>query len=163
MSLQTRLADYITRVGTEFKALRTLISGSATGDVSGLNTTATNLVAAVNEVKVTADSASGAAGAMIDDVTASATTTYSSNKISADIVAAQAAATTNAVNQITNGAGAAYDTLIELQGELQSNDGQIATLLSVQATKANAADVYTQTELGDPETDLVALFNAALI
>jgi hypothetical protein len=42
--------DGFTRVGTEFKAIRTLISGTATGDVSGLDTTATNLVDAVNEV-----------------------------------------------------------------------------------------------------------------
>lgn len=51
MSLVTQLGTLITRVGTEFKAIRVLISGSGTGNVSGLDTTATNLVDAINEVR----------------------------------------------------------------------------------------------------------------
>lgn len=50
MSLASNLQSAMTRIGTEFKAIRTLISGSGTGDVSGLDTTATNLVDAINEV-----------------------------------------------------------------------------------------------------------------
>lgn len=80
MSLATRLADQATRIGTEFKALRVLISGSGTGDVSGLDTTATNLVAAVNEVL---DAVS--AGAGIDDGATGLGTTWSSQKISDDL------------------------------------------------------------------------------
>jgi hypothetical protein len=49
MSLATNLQSAFTRAATEFKAIRTLISGTGTGDVSGLNTTATNLVDAINE------------------------------------------------------------------------------------------------------------------
>jgi hypothetical protein len=51
LSLQTRLSDLITAVGTDVKQLRTWISGSSSGDLTGLNTTdKTSLVAAVNEV-----------------------------------------------------------------------------------------------------------------
>lgn len=50
MSLVTQISSALTRVGTEFKAIRTLISGSGTGNVSGLDTTSTNLVDAINEV-----------------------------------------------------------------------------------------------------------------
>jgi len=51
MSLATNLQNAFTRVATEFKAIRTLVSGSGTGDTSGLTTTSSNLVGAINEVK----------------------------------------------------------------------------------------------------------------
>lgn len=51
MSLQTRLSDLITAIGTDYKQLRTWITGSTTGDLTGLTTTAkSSLVAAINEV-----------------------------------------------------------------------------------------------------------------
>lgn len=51
MSLQTRLSDLITAIGTDYKTLRTYISGSPTADLTGLTTTAkTSLLAAINEV-----------------------------------------------------------------------------------------------------------------
>lgn len=51
MSLQIRLGDFVTAVGTDYKNLRTWITGSSTGDLTGLSTTVkTSLVAAINEV-----------------------------------------------------------------------------------------------------------------
>lgn len=51
MSLQTRLSDLVTAIGTDYKQLRTWISGSGTGDLTGLTTTdKTSLVAAINEI-----------------------------------------------------------------------------------------------------------------
>ncbi len=51
MSLQIRLTDFITAVGTDYKQLRTWISGSSSGTLTGLTTTVkTDLVSAVNEV-----------------------------------------------------------------------------------------------------------------
>jgi hypothetical protein len=51
-SLATRLSDLITAVGTDIKQLRTWITGSSSGDLTGLTTTdKSNIVAAVNEVK----------------------------------------------------------------------------------------------------------------
>lgn len=52
MALQTRIGDFITAIGTDYKQLRTWITGSSTGDLTGLTTTAkTSLVAAINETK----------------------------------------------------------------------------------------------------------------
>lgn len=52
MSLASQVTSLATRVATEFKTIRTLISGSGTGTISGLTTTdKTSLVAAINEVK----------------------------------------------------------------------------------------------------------------
>lgn len=51
MSLQDRLSDLITAIGTDYKQLRTWISGSPSGDLTALTTTdKTSLLAAVNEV-----------------------------------------------------------------------------------------------------------------
>ena len=51
-SLQSRLSDLITAIGTDYKFLRTMITGSSAGDLTGLTTTAkTSVVAAINEVK----------------------------------------------------------------------------------------------------------------
>lgn len=50
-TLATRLGDLITALGTDYKQLRTWITGSSSGDLTGLTTTAkTSLVDAVNEV-----------------------------------------------------------------------------------------------------------------
>ncbi|HMS83626.1 MAG TPA: hypothetical protein PKD12_08250 [Nitrospira sp.] len=59
MSLQTRLSDLITAIGTDYKGLRTWITGSGSGDLTGLATTdKTNLIAAINEVNSAATSGS---------------------------------------------------------------------------------------------------------
>lgn len=51
MSLQTRLTDFATAVATDIKQARIWITGSASGDLTGLTTTAkTSLLAAINEV-----------------------------------------------------------------------------------------------------------------
>lgn len=52
-SLQVRLGELITAIGTDWKNFNTKIG------TGSLNTTATNLIAAINEVKVTADAAAG--------------------------------------------------------------------------------------------------------
>ena len=51
MTLITRIGDLITAIGTDYKQLRTWITGSNTGNLDTLTTTAkTSLLAAVNEV-----------------------------------------------------------------------------------------------------------------
>ena len=86
---------------------------------------------------------------------------------------------TNAVAAVVGGAGAAYDTLVEIQGLLSTNDGAIATITTAlgnrvrtdtnaqgldSTQKANARtniDVYSKAEIGDVAADFVAVFNAA--
>lgn len=54
-TLQTRITDFITAVGTDIKQIRTWITGSSTGTLSALNTTdKTSLINAINEVRTAA-------------------------------------------------------------------------------------------------------------
>lgn len=63
-SLQTRLQELVVALGTDYKQLRTWITGSASGDLTGLTTTdKTSLVNAINEVKA------GAGGSVPDSST----------------------------------------------------------------------------------------------
>lgn len=58
MTLENRIRDFITATGTDYKQFRTWLTGSSTGDLSGLTTTAkTSIVAAINEVKASATGA----------------------------------------------------------------------------------------------------------
>lgn len=57
-TLQVRLTDLVTAIGTDIKLLRTYITGSSTGTLTGLATTdKTSVVAAINEVRTLASSA----------------------------------------------------------------------------------------------------------
>ena len=106
MSLSTNVTNLATRVGTEVKALRTLLNANA-ADLSALTTTAKgNLVAAINELQA----ALANAGAHINDAATNTTETWSSSKISTQITAALSA--------LTTGAPAALDTLDELAAAL---------------------------------------------
>ena len=63
MSLATNIGDTFTRIGTEFKAVRILVSGSGTGDVSGLeDPTAVDAIAAAVAGVPGAGAGAGAAG-----------------------------------------------------------------------------------------------------
>lgn len=74
MTMQTRLADLITAIGTDYKQLRTWITGSSTGDLTGLTTTAkTSIVAAINEVKAGNAGSPPAASTTVAGVTELAT------------------------------------------------------------------------------------------
>jgi hypothetical protein len=149
MSLKTRLNSLIAVIKTETKALRVMISGTNTGDVSALTTTATNLVAAINEVKTTADGV----GLVINDLTTTTTDLWSSTKVDSEI--------TTAVNSILDGAPAALDTLNELAAAIGDDSDYAGSITALLATKAAISTIYIQSELGDPETDLAAIWAAA--
>lgn len=69
MSLQIRLTDLATAIGTDIKQLRVWMTGSSTGDLTGLTTTAkTSLVAAINEVKASATGSPPAASQTVAGV-----------------------------------------------------------------------------------------------
>lgn len=76
MSLQTRLNDLVTAVGTDYKQLRVWLTGSSTGTLSGLTTTdKTSIVSAINEVKAGATGSPPAASETVAGVAEIATTT----------------------------------------------------------------------------------------
>lgn len=175
-SLETRVKDLATRIATECKALRTLTNGNAASNVALLTTAKGNLVEAVNELKGRIDQVAANAGAVIDDAaTNSSSKTYSINKIQSEI-AATAQATKDA---ILGGAGAAYDTLKELQDFLQGEAADIASLMSAvgnrlrvdadqgltaaqKLTARSNIDVYSKAEIGNPDADFAATFVAGL-
>lgn len=162
MSLELNLRDLITRTGTEFKTVR-----AATGNNTDLSTTAkSTLVAAINEI---AGAVAGSSG--IDDGTTGSSSTWSSQKIATEITAV--------VTQIVGSAPAALDTLHEIADALQNDpnilaaiqDGlakrvgvaaQTFTAPEQQQARANIGAVWAD-DIGDTETDLVAVFEAALV
>jgi hypothetical protein len=76
-SLATNLQTFATRVATEFRSIRSLITGSSTGDLTGLTTTAkANLIAAINEVNAKPSGTGGASNLDgLSDVTVAGATT----------------------------------------------------------------------------------------
>ena len=177
-TLQVRIQDLATRIATECKAIRTLVNGNA-ADMSALTTTAkSNLVAAVNELKAGLDAAVLAGGAQIDDTAStSPSKTWSVDKIVQELTDTAAAVK----NEILNGAGAAYDTLAELQALLEGDAADITAINTALGNRvrtdtatqglttqqqANArtnigADI-TSAEIGNPDTDSVATFTTGL-
>lgn len=82
MALAENIQSGFTRIGTEFKTIRAHILGQV-GNLANLQTSAkTNLVAAINEIREAAASATG-----IDDGTTSTLSTWSSSKINTAITA----------------------------------------------------------------------------
>ncbi|AGR47729.1 capsid-related protein [Sinorhizobium phage phiM7] len=172
MSLQTNLTSLAQRVGNEAKALRTLLNGNA-ADLTALTTTAkSNLVAAINELKVAVDSAAGG-GATINDSTTTSTAVWSSQKVTDELDALKDAI-------LGPGVSAALDTLKELGDALAANDGDIATITTALANRVrfDAAQTLTSGEqlqarqniaavstadVGDTTTNYVTLFEAALV
>ena len=219
MSLETRLSELITRSTTEVKLLKTYISGSGTGDVSGLATVASNLVAAINEVKAIADAAAGGGSGdllsanNLSDVANQATALANlgglnqgqvdgrvsaigdpkylqlSNNLSDLANQATALANLGGLNQaqvdariqlIVDAAPANLDTLSELAAALGNDSDFAATVTAGLANRLRVdgaqglsvaqqqqgrdnLDVYSKAEIGNPDVDLVALFEAGLL
>jgi hypothetical protein len=174
MATQTqRITDALYHLTTQLKATRQRVNGNE-ADLSGLTTTQkSSLMLALNEVKAIADAALAAGGAQIDDgLGASASKTWSISKIVSEI--------TSTYNALTTGAPGALNTLDELAAALGDDANFAATITAALANRVRT-DVATQgltatqqtnartnigaygiAEIGDPDTDLVAVINAAL-
>jgi hypothetical protein len=144
--LVQRVKDLATRIGTEFKSVRTSI-------------------AAAQSLAQTANTR-----ALVDDTTAGSTTMPWSGSKSAAQIAASAQATKDA---ILGGASAAYDTLGEIQQALATDETAAAALtaavnnrLRFDAPQTLAAAAKTQVcqnaGIGEPDSDFVATFVAAI-
>lgn len=162
MTQETRLIALAQAIGADVKLLRNRI-----GDMTSLDTTAKdNVVNAINELYA----AIGSAGASIDDGAGNGSTlvTWSADKIFDSIEIAKTAV----INSILGGAGAAYDTLKELQDLLVADEGLVVALTTVVGQKVSFTEVQTLTTpqklqacqnigIGDPESDLTATYNTA--
>ncbi|MFN4342886.1 MAG: hypothetical protein ACK4FE_12765 [Azonexus sp.] len=163
MSLATRIESLVIRVAQEFNDVR-----AKAGNLTNLTTTdKSNLVAAINELK-----AALLSSAVIDDANIAATTTYSSSKIVTLLDALKA--------EILGGADAAYDTLLEIQQLLQNGTSGLDALLAAvnNRVRFDAAQTLTvaeqqqarsnigavaASEVGNTDTDFVAVFEGALV
>ena len=163
MSLATRIESLVIRVAQEFNDF-----AARAGNLANLTTTdKSNLVAAINELK-----AAVVSSAVIDDAHVAATTTYSSNKIVSLLDALK--------TEILGGADAAYDTLVEIQQLLQNGTSGLDALLAavnnrVRFDAAQSLTVAEQlqarsnigavaaTDVGNTDTDFVAVFVGALV
>jgi hypothetical protein len=167
MSLKTNIDALAVRIATEFKTLRTTL-----GDNAALTTTnKATLVAAVNELKALID-----ASTPVNDAVTNTTSTYSSQKIVNLLTALEA----QIKSDIIGGASSAYDTLLELQTALESDQTALAGLLTavdnrvrfdaaqslteIQKQQArDNIDVYSKAEIGDVTANFVTAFEAALV
>lgn len=184
MSLQTRISDFITAVATDYKQLRTFVTGSSTGDLTGLTTTSkTSLITAINEVNGKAAPTPSAATESAQGIIELA----SLAEVAAGVDAARAVTAAGvrqeriALKNEILGAGVpgALDTLDELAASLGDDANFASTVttgLSNRVRVDTAAQGLTttqqgnartniaavgQAQIGNEETDLVALYTAA--
>lgn len=149
---------------------------AAIATAAGIDDGAVSTSSTWSSSKTSAEIATARAGAVddaIDDTATSSTTTTLS-------AAAILAAIAQAKSDIIGGAGSLYDTLGEIQALLQGNDGALAALNEAIANRVrfDAAQSLTGTQqtqartnigavaasaIGNPDRDLVADFNAALV
>lgn len=193
MSLQTNLTSFAARSGAEDKALRTLINGNLADLSALTTTDKTNLVNAINELVAATPDLSLAllkANNLSDIVDAAIARTNldikSTAEITSEITAAIATVTLASLNGLTqaevdtriqlvvDSAPAALDTLNELAAALGDDPNFAATLTTQMGKKVDVsvAQTFTAAEqlqgcenlgIGDPETDYVSIFEAALI
>lgn len=186
MSLQTRLSDLITSIGTDYKQLRSWMTGSSTANLTGLTTTdKTSLLAAINEVnaKPTGGAAPSAASETVAGIVELATLAEvaTGSDTARAVTAAGVRQERLALKNEILGAGvpAALDTLDELAAAL-GDDANFASTVTTGLANRVRVDTATQgltttqqsnartniaavgtAEIGNPETDLVALYTAA--
>ena len=163
MSLATRIESLVIRVAQEFNDVR-----AKAGNLANLTTTdKSNLVAAINELK-----AAVVSSVAIDDGQITTSTTYSSSKIVTLLDALK--------SEILGGADAAYDTLVEIQQLLQNGTSGLDALLAAvnnrvrfdaaqtltapeQAQARSNIGAVSASDVGDTDTDFVAVFEGALV
>lgn len=156
--LKTSISTASTTLNTLSGKITTLESSVSTntgdittikGNITTLQTNLTALETRVQDIEDDMDSLS-----VIDDTTASTTTTYSSTKINSEITAAK-----NAVkSELLGGAGEAYDTLKELADLIQANGSSIETLQTLAAghVKFDAAQSLTTEQQTQARTNIGA-------
>ena len=147
MSLETNIVSAFVRVATEFKTLRTQLTGNNTGSLAGLTTTAKgNLVAAINELDAAIEAlATAPGGATINDGVTATTSVWSSSKTDTEIDAAVNAA----VSTLIDSAPGALDTLNELAAALGDDPNFATTITTALAGKAATVHTHTSSQITD--------------
>lgn len=215
MSLASRISDLATRIATEFKSVKSKISGNNSGDLSGLATTVkTSLLAAINELVASLAGKQNSLGFTPENVASKgAANGYAPLDASAKVPAANLPSYVDDVEEYASLAAfpasgetgkiyMAKDTNVIYRWS-GSGYVEISASLALGETSATAyrgdrgktaydhslvttgnphavtfaqlgskpttlsgfgiTDAYTKTEIGDPETNLVSTFEAALV
>ena len=152
---QQRITELAQAIAQDIKELK-----STQGLLDSLSTTSkASLVGAINELYAAITNTTA-----INDSTEDLTTTWSSTKIKESI--------TTAISELVNGSDGALDTLKELADAL-GNDANFAATLAEQMGKRVRVDesqMFTTAEqltactnigIGDPDTDLLAVYTTA--
>lgn len=152
---QQRITELAQAIAQDIKELK-----AAQGLLDNLSTTnKKSLIEAINELYAAITNTTA-----IDDSTEELTTTWSSTKIKESI--------TTAISELVNGSDSALDTLKELADAL-GNDANFAATLAEQMGKRVRVDesqmfstaeqltACTNIGIGDPDTDLLAVYIAA--
>ena len=152
---QQRITELAQAIAQDIKELK-----STQGLLDSLSTTSkASLVGAINELYAAITNTTA-----INDSTEDLTTTWSSTKIKESI--------TTAISELVNGSDGALDTLKELADAL-GNDANFAATLAEQMGKRVRVDesqMFTTAEqltactnigIGNPDTDLLAVYTAA--
>lgn len=184
LSLQTRINDLITAIGTDYKQLRTWITGSSSGDLTGLATDIkTDLVSAINEVHDGLGTGAPDASETVKGIAELATLAEVATGTDTTRIVTPAGVRQErlALKDEILGAGvpAALDTLDELAAALGDDANFASTVTTAlgnrlrvdtaaqgltsqqQADGRTNLDVYSTSQLGDPDTDLAALYTTA--
>lgn len=152
---ESQIDSLTTNIATSVKA-----NATAIGTVGNLNTTATDLTNAVNEVKATADGAAGG-GVAINDGATNTTQAWSSQRI------------VDEIDTVLDGAPAALDTLNELAAAIGDDANFAATTTTAlgNRVRVDAAQAFNAAQqLQGRENiavitsvvDFAAAYNAAL-
>ena len=167
-TLTQRVIDLATLIGQKLKTINLNI-----GTLTSLTTTEkTSLVLAINELVADINTLETATGLIDDTATTSTTKVWSANKVRLELIAYRDA--------LLGGAGAAYDTLKEIQDLLIADDTEAASLLLAvnkrvrfdaaqtltTAEKLQARtniDAQSATDIGFADNNFVAVLNAAMV
>jgi len=185
LSLQTRISDLVTAIGTDIKQLRIYITGSSSGNLTGLTTTAkADLIGAINEVNAkpvggTPPDASETVKGIAELATLAEVATGTDALRIVTPAGVRQERTALKAEILGAGVPAALDTLDELAQALADDANFAATTTTAlgnrlrvdvatqaltapqQANGQTNLNVYSKTEIGNPETDLVAAYAAA--
>lgn len=184
MSLETRLSDLVTAIGTDIKQLRTWITGSSSGSLTGLTTTTkTDLISAINEVNAKPTSGSPADASttvkgIIEIATLAEVTTGTDTvravtpegvrqervALKAEILGAGVPAALDTLDELAaalaDDANFAASTATALGNRVRVDAVQAFTAPEQAQARANINAVWS-TDIGNPDADLVALYTTA--
>ena len=184
MSLENRIKDALTAIATDYKQIRTFVTGSGTGDLTGLTTTSkASVIAAINEVNakptaITNDATEAVKGiielATLAEVALGTDTTRAVTAagvrqerlaVKAEILGAATPAALDTLDEIAAALGDDANfagTITTALGNRLRVDVATQALTTLQQTNGQTnLNVYSKTEIGNPEADLAAFYVAA--